>query len=395
MFEKFKMGFSPFNKKDPEIQPLFLWDLDTHPLAAEYKSKYSLQQRQKIAEDWLAYMVANDRWVSLYEWYYGNLQPVHPTNTPAQFSEKIHRMISMPNKRSREVMIGMMSEESESKKHQWQTPTGQTVETNSDLPPWEDLVIDKDNQKFNLRALQADSNQLNDRNIVAGINWANISINKGHKILDNKISVIGKEQREMVKKYLSNMDTNTVLLSQKLDRQFGLLLTEMQQMNKSLVSNITDVRFDVSKIDSNMDAIRNALAELKIDLDATSSKVLFLESKKNLSSIQKSDRAKKIQQEKLSITLPPVQSSFLKDDRRPMQFGSLTNVPIQEAFPSSVQHNWLDPFGKLPSASMTRASSSSSTAELVTHPPEEDDLFNVHNLTEDLHANLPDDPQST
>lgn len=315
--EKFKKGIAPFVKKVPTMLPLFLWDLQTHPSADQYKQENTMEQRTKISEEWVNWMTHQNCWI---QQNYSRNDGIPIELKPREYPEKIVAMASKPNKRSRAqitqelgyptsdrtraIPVHMMdSEEPEHKKpHKWYTPTGEVIETENDIPPWNDLVIEKDSQKYNLLPLQSDSANLSDRNSVASTNGTNTCLHKSHRILDKKISIVGKEQREVTKKYLTNIDTNTILLSQKMDRQFGLIIKEIQESEKRLDRDIIDLRLNLHNVNDNVDAIGNALAEPKLEHSDVSDKVTYLERAKRLSAQQKKEQAERIQKEKDNLT---------------------------------------------------------------------------------------------
>lgn len=169
--EKFKKGIAPFVKKDPTMLPLFLWDLQTHPSADQYKQENTMEQRTKISEEWVNWMTHQNCWISLYEWYYSRNDGIPIELKPTEYPEKIVAMASKPYKRSKAqitqelgyptsdrtqaIPVHMMdSEEPEHKKpHKWYTLTGEVIETENDIPPWNDLIIEKDSQQYNLLPL--------------------------------------------------------------------------------------------------------------------------------------------------------------------------------------------------------------------------------------------------
>jgi len=65
--EIFKRGLAPFNKKDPQILPLFLWDTKTHPLKDKYREEHTIEQREEISAQWVKWMENKNCWISLYE----------------------------------------------------------------------------------------------------------------------------------------------------------------------------------------------------------------------------------------------------------------------------------------------------------------------------------------
>lgn len=399
--EIFKRGLAPFNKKDPQILPLFLWDTKTHPLKDKYREEHTIEQREEISVQWVKWMENKNCWISLYEWYYSyQLDGLPIELKPAEFPEKIVSMVSKPNKRTRSelaqqlgyptpaksqaILVQMMdTEEPEPKKiHKWYTVTGQVIETENDIPPWDDLVITKDNQKYNMMPLQSDADTLTDRNSVASTNWTNVCLHKSHKVLDKKISIIGKEQRELTKKYLVNIDTNTILLSQKMDRQFGLSVKEFEDTGKKLEREIIDRRLNLHDVSDNVDAIGNALAELKLEHTRTADKIDYFERSKRLSSQQKKEQAEKIKAEKEKMVRPTSLSLYKPESRLkfdPVNIESTTDIPIVDVptrfeFGKKTEQLLSDPFSSirfsLPNKATTTSEYHPSPIETIYYEPQ-------------------------
>lgn len=386
-------GLEGFDKKDSFNQKLYLWDIQTHPLASQYDSEYDAEARKKNGKLWIEYMIAHNKWVSLLEWFYGFIPESEDVEHVEYMDCKYEYFLRKPDKRKFKetflVEVNMMdedmpesSEPSAKKTFKWTTSGGQTIETNSDVPPWQDLYVSKDNTQYHLRPLQADSKELDVRNIVASLNWTNLAIHKHHRSTDSKISQIGRDQRDLLKKYVVNMDTNIVSLAKKVDVSNDLLIKEVQSVEKKTGNAIKVVNDDLTSIENELSFLKDSIKELKLESESVATTLNYWSQRKKLSAEQKEKRSKEIELYKKK-PLPPFSlfsQSVKEDTSSPLPFSSGIDIVSTEV---SVP-NWLVPF-RLPSAESTKETLFSSCSKDLS---EKEDPF-MHKLDiEEVHANI-------
>lgn len=174
--------------------------------------------------------------------------------------------------------------------HKWTTAEdkdGNTreVPTIGDIPPWESLLEKLgDNKFYRLYACQKDREELNIRNVVAGINWTNTFVHKWHKIDTKKINAIGRILEDNVLKTCANIDNNlpTFLKNVLDDSQHKSEVSELNQdrilaVSKSANAKLISLHIKIDDLDTK---VSNSLKEVN-------EMISFLKQKKEESILKK------------------------------------------------------------------------------------------------------------
>jgi len=86
-----------------------------------------------------------------------------------------------------------------------------------------------------------------------------------------------------------------------MDRQFGLIIEEIQESEKRLDRDIIDLRLNLHNVNDNVDAIGNALAELKLEHSDVSDKVTILKEQKDFLHSKRKNRQKGSRKKKINL----------------------------------------------------------------------------------------------
>lgn len=395
-------GFDGFDQKDTFMQKLYLWDRDTHPLGYPYKLQ-SFEERQNFGKKWIDYMKENDKWVSCIELYY-DLIPEEVEFVPLkQFDNcKYDCLMHKPNKRTFGetclLEVNMMeNEEPPKKKVVWTKHDGTEIHTIWDIPPWEDLKIDRDGKTYQMRTLAFDDPSLSKegRMNISLQNWSNIAEEKHYYNITERLNVIGKEQRNLLKTYVANIDKNVVSISTKMDHSNDLIINEFQSMNRRLKQSHDIVSQTLISMESKMEHLDDTLSELKLDISNTNQSVDWLIDLKKKSQAEREKRNKFILQSKKNVITQfslPTETSYTSQKEVPPETKTVYNFgsdvkPVEIDLP-----NWFETM-RLPTPESTKSKETTAMAGSSSSKSLHDDEIHFINALEstqeplEVHAN--------
>ena len=403
--ERNKMGIGPFDRKDAKMKRLFCNDIITHPLSV----KYNVSEKERIenGKKWISFMEKENKWVSLIEWYFGRLPEQKFPVGYKSLQKTVRNQIGKPMKRKslcdldserrclkcRRITetLAMMEAESEKEKefesqpkessHTWKKPSGEEIKSITDFPPWEDLQYSYKNNSFELRPLQKDSQHVDARMCLAGINWTNVAVDKGHEILRTQINRVGQEVKNVHRPIIRNIDSNVYAVSKKIDSMGKNLANETQIQAHNVIDKLESVEKKIVQLSIDT-------SKVQYDVGLTNTEVGMIQNRTEEVMIKAEEILEKIEKKKTIIS----HQNLLSYPQTAMHL----SLPSSSQPSKTVQHPTIPKFKILPSLSLSEEELGK-VNEYITFPEEEEesDPFRLDKLSENLRSNIPESGETS
>jgi len=162
--------------------------------------------------------------------------------------------------------------------HKWELIDGTILSTETEIPPWKNLVIGQDDKIFKLLPLQSDQSHLSEMESVAAANWTNLVLDSLIKHLERNHQYTARENKmlqEIIDKILQKVDFTR---DQLLDgiKTLGSNDLHIAKTIDVLEIGINDNSKWIGKVHSVVDKNQDITTSLKTSLEVVKKQVWFV-----------------------------------------------------------------------------------------------------------------------